>query len=126
MPPLTPDSIHAFMNGQIEAWNAKDREAFLGWYRKMAPDSLVIEFAGRTESRDGWAVIEEMFDKHNAKMHLEVVDTIINGNDVAVRHRNCVTGTDLFIDSIETYRFAPGKLSVCYFLRAPASDVLAS
>ncbi|WP_313053531.1 nuclear transport factor 2 family protein [Pseudomonas lopnurensis] len=124
MTPLTPESIHAFMKGQVEAWNAKDREAFLGWYRKMAPDALVIDYAGRTEDRNGWFVIEEMFDKHNARMHLEIVDTIINGTDVAVRHRNCLTGTDLVIDSIETYRFAPGRLSICYFLKPPVSDAL--
>lgn len=58
-----------------------------------------------------------MWDKHNEQFHLEVVEMIINGNEVAVHHRNCIKGTNAVIDSIETYRFELGHLSVVYFLK---------
>ena len=61
---LNAESIQRFMKGQVSAWNAHDREAFLDCYRQIAPESLVIEYAGRTDTRDGWFILEEMFDKH--------------------------------------------------------------
>ena len=69
---------------------------------------------------DGWFVIEEMYDKHNAQIKLEVVATVFNGSEAAAHHRNCIVGTDLVIESIETYRFDAGRLWVRYFLKAPA------
>ncbi|WP_417780104.1 nuclear transport factor 2 family protein [Stutzerimonas xanthomarina] len=121
---LNAESIQRFMKGQVSAWNAHDREAFLDCYHQIAPESLVIEYAGRTDTRDGWFILEEMFDQHNADISLEVVETIYNGNDVAAHHRNCLNGTGLAIESIETYRFSPGKLQVCYFLKPPVTDNL--
>ena len=106
---LNAESIQRFMKGQVSAWNAHDREAFLDCYRQIAPESLVIEYAGRTDTRDGWFILEEMFDKHNADISLEVVETIYNGNDVAAHHRNCLNGTGLAIDSNTVFRL--GSLS---------------
>ena len=63
-----------------------------------------------------------MYDKHNAQFRLEDVETIINGNEAAVHHRNCIVGSDAVIESIETYRFEPGRLSVVYFLKPPVGD----
>lgn len=121
---LDAQAIKNFMEGQVACWNAHDREGFLGWYHRMAADSLVIGYAGRADTRDGWVVLEEMFDKHNARVVLEVVEIIINGHEVAAHHRNRLVDGDLAIESIETYRFSPGRLSVCYFLKPPASEDL--
>ena len=77
------------------------------------------EPGARAEQADGWLVIEEMYDKHNHQFRLEVVNTIINGNEAAVHHRNCIVGTNQVIESIETYRFGPGSLHVRYFLKPP-------
>lgn len=116
-----PDAaaIHAFLKGQVEAWNAHDRERFVGWYREIAPALLQIDYAGRPEKRGGLEVIEEMYDQHNQQIRLEVVSTILNGNEAALHHRNCIVGTDLVIESIETYRFEAGKLFVRYYLQPP-------
>lgn len=119
-----PDTaaIEAFMKGQVAAWNAHDKAAFLGWYRQVAPEHLQIDYAGRSDRGDGWFIIEEMYDKHNHQFRLEVDTTIINGNEAAVHHRNCIVGTNLVIESLETYRFEAGKLFVCYHLLPPRGE----
>ncbi len=115
-------AVERFMRGQVECWNAHDKAGLMALYREMAPEHLAIGYAGRSDAADGWLVIEEMFDKHNAQFRLEVVQTIVNGDEVAVHHRNCIVGSDAVIESIETYRFEPGRLSVAYFLKPPAGD----
>ena len=118
---VDPDEIKRFMQGQVRCWNAHDTTGLLALYRAMAPEQLDIRYAGRDTDKDGWFIIEEMFDKHNAQFRLEVVETITNGNEVAVHHRNCIVGSDAVIESIETYRFEPGRLSIVYYLKPPAS-----
>jgi len=121
---MTPAVIERFMRGQVHCWNAHDKAGFLAWYREVAPNGLDIEYVGRDEQADGWFVIEEMYDKHNAQIRLEVVTTIVNGNEAAVHHRNRIAGTDLAIESLETYRFDAGRLWVRYFLKSPEPSQL--
>ncbi len=121
---VSRETIERFMHGQAAAWNAHDKAGLLALYRELAPEHLSIEYVGRTEQADGWLVIEEMYDKHNAQFRLEQVTTVINGNEAAVHHRNCIRGTDAVIESIETYRFEPGRLFVRYFLKAPETGAL--
>jgi hypothetical protein len=122
--PVTPETIDRFMQGQVRCWNGHDKAGLMALYRDMAPDGLTIEYAGRADHADGWLVIEEMYDKHNAQFRLEVVTTILCGQEAAVHHRNCIVGTDLVIESIETYRFTPGRLQVRYHLKPPQSTAL--
>ena len=122
MATLDKTRIENFMTGQVAAWNRHDKAGFMALYREMAPDFLDIQYAGRPRQDDGWFVIKEMWDKHNDQITLQVGMTIINGNEAAVQHGNLINGTDLSIESIETYRFEPGKLFVCYFLKPPAGE----
>jgi hypothetical protein len=121
----TPAAIDHFMQGQVVCWNGHDKAGFMALYRDMAPVMLDIQYAGRERQHDGWLVIEEMWDKHNHQFRLEVVTSIQNGQEVAVRHRNCIIGTALVIESIETYRFDAGSLSICYFLKPPVGAEVA-
>ena len=116
---IPPEQIEHFMSGQVRCWNNHDKAGLLALYREAAPDLLDIEYVGRAQQADGWLVIEEMYDKHNHQFRLEVVSTIINGNEAAVHHRNCIVGSSQVIESIETYRFGPGTLHVRYFLQPP-------
>ena len=119
---IPPEQIERFMSGQVRCWNNHDKAGLLALYREAAPDLLDIEYVGRTQQADGWLVIEEMYDKHNHQFRLEVVSTIINGNEAAVHHRNCIVGTNLVIESLETYRVEAGKLFVCYYLLPPRGE----
>ena len=117
--PLDPALVERFMRGQVERWNAHDKAGFMALYRQAAPQALDIEYVGRVDPRDGWFVIEEMWDRHNRQITLDVVATIIHGNEAAAHHRNCIVGTSTAIESMETYRFEPGRLTVRYFLKPP-------
>ncbi|MEY2893500.1 MAG: hypothetical protein RJA98_3408 [Pseudomonadota bacterium] len=119
---VAPDTIERFMRDQVLHWNGHNKAAFMALYRELAPLSLEITYAGRSDTADGWLVIEEMYDKHNAQFRLEVVSTIFAGQEVVVHHHNCIVGSAAVIESIETYRFAPGRLWVCYHLKAPAAE----
>ena len=81
---ISPEQIEHFMSGQVRCWNNHDKAGLLALYREAAPDLLDIEYVGRAQQADGWLVIEEMYDKHNHQFRLEVVSTIINGNEAAV------------------------------------------
>jgi hypothetical protein len=120
MTPIDTAAITRFMQGQVAAWNAHDKPSFMALYREFAPLRLEILYAGRSDVNDGWFVIEEMWDKHNPQFRLEVVSTIINGSEAAVHHHNCIVGSAVVIESLETYRFEPGRLSVVYHLKPPA------
>ena len=116
---INTTSIERFMHGQVAAWNAHDKPAFMALYREFAPLQLQIHYAGREQQADGWLVIEEMWDKHNAQFRLKVITTILNGLEAAVHHHNCIIGSDVLIESLETYRFEPGRLFVVYHLKPP-------
>jgi len=118
----TPDKtqIEEFLHGQIACWNAGDKDGFFQWYRRMAENSLTIEYVGK-QSGDGWGVLENMWEQNQAKIEIEEVAMIANGNEVACHNRNKVRGADIAIDTIEIYRFdADGDVYVRYFVKQPA------
>ena len=106
MTPIDKATIEHFMRGQVQCWNAHDRAGLMALYGEVASEHLDIGYAGRDTDQDGWFIIEEMFDKHNAQFRLEVVETIINGNEAAVHHRNCIIGSDAVIVAL-VERLAP-------------------
>ena len=50
---LSADGILRFMKGQVAAWNAHDKSAFMACYREAAPNGLEIEYVGRADQADG-------------------------------------------------------------------------
>ena len=111
-------AIEHFLHAQVGAWNAGDKEAFLGAYREVAPKGLQIEYVGRPAA-DGWPVLEGMWAQQSAKIEIEEVTAIVNGNEAACHNRNKVRGTTMAIETIELYRFDEGRLHVRYFIRQP-------
>lgn len=110
--------IESFLHAQVRAWNAGDKEAFLGAYRAAAPNGLQIEYVGRPAA-EGWPVLEGMWARQSAKIEMEEVAAIVNGNEAACHNRNKVRGTTMAIETIELYRFDEGRLSVRYFIKQP-------
>jgi hypothetical protein len=109
------DEIERFLHGQIDAWNAHDRDAFFGFYREFAVNGLRIEYVGKPP-REPWEILETMWKDHNATMLLEAVKAIINGDEAACHHRNHIPAAGVMIESIEHYRFGDGTLSIRYFI----------
>jgi hypothetical protein len=119
---MTAEDIETFLHAQVRAWNAGDKDAFFGAYRKAAPAGLSIEYAGRGPATDGWPLLEVMWAQQSAKIEVEEVTLIVNGSEAACHNHNKLRGTSTFIDTIELYRFDEGRLSVCYFIRQPGAS----
>lgn len=113
--------IETFLKGQIVAWNAKDKDAFMGLYRKASPGGLDIDYVGQPR-REAWEILETMWREQNDKIELEVMKKIVNGTEAACYHRNHVRGTGMYIDTIELYSFRDGALSIRYFIEPMRTD----
>ena len=115
-------TIEAFLHGQVKAWNAGDKKAFFDAYRSVSPHGLQIEYVGRGPATEGWPVLEAMWSQQSAKIEIEEVLLIVNGDEAACHNRNQLRGTAAVIETIEIYRFEDaGRLSVRYFVKPPAS-----
>lgn len=116
---INSNAIEHFMHTQVACWNANDKSGFFAAYRAASPGQLTIQYVGRPPA-DGWPMLEGMWTQQNAKIEIEEVALIINGNEAAAHNLNKVKGTDMAIDTIELYCFGDdGALSVRYFIRQP-------
>ncbi len=115
MSDLSKEEMERFLHGQLDAWNAGDRDKFFGLYREFSPNGLHIEYVGKPD-RDPWEVLETMWKDHNASMKVEAVKAIINGNEAACYHLNHITAAGVAIKTMEIYAFKDGKLSIRYFI----------
>ncbi|CAG9166036.1 nuclear transport factor 2 family protein [Cupriavidus pinatubonensis] len=113
---IDTERIEAFLNHQTEHWNQGDKQAFLEDYRRVAPEGLSIEYVGRAP-QDGWSVLEQMWEQQRAKIRVEPVVKIVNGNEAACHVRNVIVGTGRAIETIELFRFEAGRLYVRYFIK---------
>ncbi|WP_077033216.1 hypothetical protein [Pelomonas sp. KK5] len=115
---MDASTIQAFLHAQVQAWNAGDKDGFIGAYRQAAPDGLQIEYVGRGPAGDGWPVLEGMWSQQSAKIEIEEVLLVVNGLEAACHNRNKVRGTAIAIETIELYDFrTPGRLAVRYFIK---------
>jgi hypothetical protein len=64
-------------------------------------------------------VLEAMWEQQNRRIRIEVLSCIVNGMEAACHHRNAMRDGDGGIDTIETYYFAPGRLTIRYFVARP-------
>jgi hypothetical protein len=110
------ERIETFLRNQTAHWNAGDKQAFLEDYQHVASAGLSIEYVGRSP-QDGWPVLEQMWEQQQAKILVEPLTKIINGNEAACHIRNVIKGTDRAIVTIELYRFEEGRLFVRYFIK---------
>jgi hypothetical protein len=113
---LNKAAIEQFLHAQAKAWNEGDKGAFLDAYSSVAPNGVQIEYVGRPAA-DGWPILESMWAQQNAKIQIEEVVAIVNGNEAACHNRNWVRGSQNWIETIELYRFDSGRLQVRYFIR---------
>jgi hypothetical protein len=111
-------TIEQFLHAQAKAWNDGDKAGFFGAYSAVAPGGLQIEYVGRPAA-EGWPVLEAMWAQQSAKIQIEEVASIVNGNEAACHNRNWVRGTENRIETIELYRFDSGRLQVRFFIKQP-------
>ncbi|QCG68145.1 nuclear transport factor 2 family protein [Pseudomonas veronii] len=114
---MTPDAhaIEHFLHGQVDCWNRSDKEGFMAHYRKIAPKGLTLEYVGQP-LQGAWAVLENMWERQQPHIRIEVIRCIINGNEAACHHSNNRVNGEPGIQTIEVYRFEDGLLQVRYFV----------
>lgn len=102
--------------GQLDAYNKQDIEAFLGWYSDDVevynfPDELI--YKGKDKMRDRYSKAW----MQNPNQRAKVTDRIINGKTVI--DKEYVTGRANGIENnvIAIYRTVKGKISKVYFIR---------
>jgi hypothetical protein len=108
--------IKSFLTQQLEYWNAGQRDAMTGLYRKYAQDQLIIEYVGQPIG-DGWQTYNHMWDTYNGKVRTDALEVLINGNEGACHYNNVRLATGLGNPSIEIYRFDERRLHIRYFHR---------
>jgi len=112
---LNKAAFELFLDAQIQAWNDGDQSGFFSAYRVVAPGGIQIEYVGRAAA-DGWPILEGMWAQQSAKIRIEKIAAIVNGNEAACYNRNCIRGTGDWIETIELYRFDSGQLHIRYFI----------
>ena len=112
---ISKEQIEHFLHGQLEAWNARDKEKFFAHYKAVSPKGLSIDYVGEPP-RDPWDILEVMWTEQNHKIDVEAKKVIINGTEAACFHFNHVIGAGFAIETIEIYSFGEGTLSVRYFI----------
>lgn len=102
--------------GQLDAYNNQDIEAFLSWYSDDVavynfPDELI--YKGKDKMRERYSNAW----KQNPNQKAKVTDRIINGNTVI--DKEYVTGRANGIENnvIAIYKINNGKISSVYFIR---------
>jgi hypothetical protein len=102
--------------GQLEAYNKQDIEAFLTWYSDDVevynfPDELIYKGKDKMRERYSNAWLQ------NPNQKAEVTNRIINGNTVIDKEH--VTGRVNGIENnvIAIYKMDNGKISKVYFIR---------
>lgn len=117
MSTLVTEGLEHFLHGQIDCWNSGDREGFFALYRNIAPKGLSLEYVGLPQG-DAWAMLEQMWDKSQANIRIEVLCSIISGNEAACHHRNNRLSGENGTETIELYKIDDGHLTARYFIRS--------
>lgn len=111
----TPDQIRSFLHQQVEFWNAGQKDEMFALYRKMVPGSLSIEYIG-IPAFEGWAALEDMWQRFNGLVKIDVKEVMVTGDEAACYHHNQSVGVDIPPrPSIELYRFSGDNLAIRYF-----------
>lgn len=114
----TPDEIRTFLHHQVESWNAGRKEEMFAAYRQIVPGKLSIEYIG-IPPLEGWAALEDMWQRWAGKVHIDVKEVMVTGNEAACYHHNTTLGAGTPPrPSIELYRFDGDDLQIRYFHQA--------
>ena len=111
----TPEEISSFLHNQVELWNAGKKTDMFTLYHQMVPGKLSIEYVG-LPVLEGWTALEDMWQRFNGKVRIDVKEVMVTGNEAACFHHNQSVGVDSPPrPSIELYRFEGDNLQIRYF-----------
>lgn len=110
-----PDEIRSFLHRQVEFWNAGKKNEMFALYHQMVPGKMTIEYIG-LPVLEGWSALEDMWQRFSSKVHINVKEVMVTGNEAACYHHNKTIGSDMPArPSIELYRFNGDDVQIRYF-----------
>lgn len=112
---LLPVSSELLVQQQLNAFNAKNLDAFLEPYADdvkiyMFPDSLATN--GKADMRKGYTFLTQTPD-----LHCEVTERIVQGNTVIDHEKIIVSPGTPPITAVSVYQVENGKIKRVYFMR---------
>ncbi len=121
--PRTPDEIRHFLHAQVEHWNAVRKDEMFDLYRRMVPGKLTIEYVG-LPVLEGWKALEDMWKGLAGKVHIDVIEVMVTGQEAACYHHNTTIGAGTPPrPSIELYRWDGDDLVVRYFFTPQTATI---
>lgn len=111
----TPEQV---VQEQVEAYNARDLEAFLGTY---ADDALLEEWpSGRrvAAGREAMRGVYGPLFRDTPALHCRIADRIVHGNIVVDRESVTVAADRDPLAAVAVYEVADGAIRRVLFLRA--------
>lgn len=109
------EQILAFVDEKVTLWNAGKREELAALYKAIAPNEVIFEYVG-LPIEDGWKALDDMWDRFGDEVEMEIIETLINGNEVACyihNHRRSQPGA--YTATVETYVFENGNVHERYY-----------
>ncbi len=119
----TPAEIRHFLHEQVEHWNAVRKDEMFDLYRRMVPGKLTIEYVG-LPVLEGWKALEDMWKGLAGKVHIDVIEVMVTGQEAACYHHNTTIGAGTPArPSIELYRWDGDDLAVRYFFTPQTATI---
>ncbi|MEO1513493.1 MAG: nuclear transport factor 2 family protein [Bacteroidota bacterium] len=115
-PTTSASSPEQLAQEQLDAYNARDIDAFLKPYSDEVeiynfPDQLISK--GKESMRKSYA---QMF-ANTPKLHCELVSRMVQGNTVIDQERVTGFGPDRVMHAIAVYKVEDGKIAKVYFIQ---------
>lgn len=109
------EDIRSFLHQQVACWNIGKKDEMFALYHQMVPGKLSIEYIG-LPALEGWTALEDMWQRINGKVKIDVKEVMVTGNEAACYHHNLSVGIDTPArPSIELYKFDGDDLQIRYF-----------
>ncbi len=111
----TADQIRTFLHDTVVHWNASRKDEMFAAYHLAVPGKLSIEYIG-IPPLEGWAALEDMWQRFAGKVHIDVQQVMVTGQEAACYHHNTTVGEGSPVrPSIELYKFDGDDLQIRYF-----------
>ncbi|OBF60237.1 hypothetical protein A5787_19705 [Mycobacterium sp. 852002-50816_SCH5313054-b] len=104
----TAKEIRAALERHVQLWNAGDKEAWLGHWKRVVPGEVTMEDPVGTPVKRGWDVMGEVWDASpNAdwKLGIDLLHVCGATGAAVIRNSGAVNGEPAVIQSIEVYKF---------------------
>jgi hypothetical protein len=117
-----PDEFRAFVQRWYELWNANDKQGWLDHWRAAAPGEPCIEDPVGTPLKQGWDMVEELWDR-TGEDHFKVTisEIYICGDEAAAvcRSEGTFGGETFQIGSVDVHQFHGDRLAVRSYWEIP-------